>query len=124
MLSEHFVGRLHIAKHGPAEDLPVEDELEISSFVVIFGVFGAIFLLLRWRGLHVVASAYFFVVSLVTTQLAMSKLAAPPFNYRFPASITALHFYCVLLVCAFYSLAINKSMNLLSPTSMSSLQRF
>jgi len=75
---------------------------DVVALGVIICVFVTISLILRPRGIRVVAFANAFVASLVVTQLVMKKLASPPFNFQFPAAVTGLHFCCVWLACVCY----------------------
>lgn len=74
----------------------------ILAVLSILGLFAAICVILRPRGLRVVVNACTFVASLVSTQLGVKVLQSPPFNYRFPGFVTVLHFSCVVLCCAIY----------------------
>jgi drug/metabolite transporter (DMT)-like permease len=72
------------------------------AVIAIVGLFVAIAVILKSRGLRVVVNACMFVASLVSTQLGVKVLQSPPFSYRFPGFVTVLHFSCVVVACAIF----------------------
>jgi len=68
---------------------------QILAILTACGVMGGIFVILRDRPVQVRLAACGFVTSLVSTQLLMKGLCSPPFAFRFPATVTTLHFLCV-----------------------------
>ena len=79
---------------APASTNSIVDNRTLSIFVTV-GVFAALWAILAKRGKKVAISACCFVASLVTTQLLMKKLSSPPYSFRFPGLVTALHFTLV-----------------------------
>lgn len=66
---------------------------------VIVAIFCLLWFVLRHRGLRVQILATIWITSLVVTQLSMKALTSPPFNFRFPALVTILHFASTWGVC-------------------------
>jgi len=98
-------------------------EAQVLSLTVTFALFGAICWILRKRGPQVCASACLFVLTLVSTQLIMSRLSHPPYSYRKPGFVTALHFLCVWLTCIAYWYH-QGDLDKCFPSSMKSRRRF
>ena len=107
---------------APASTISVVDNRTLSIFVTV-GVFAALWAILAKRGKKVAISACCFVASLVTTQLLMKKLSSPPYSFRFPGLVTALHFTLVWLACLVYWRAMGEP-GKNWPGSMASLRRY
>lgn len=100
-----------------------ELEAQVLSLTATLAIFVAVCWILRARGPRVCASACLFVLTLVSTQLIMSRLSHPPYNYKKPGFVTALHFLCVWLTCIaywYYQGDLGKCF----PSSMQSRRRF
>eukprot|EP00927_Polykrikos_kofoidii_P062615 TRINITY_DN57417_c0_g1_i1.p1 TRINITY_DN57417_c0_g1~~TRINITY_DN57417_c0_g1_i1.p1 ORF type:complete len:366 (+),score=48.64 TRINITY_DN57417_c0_g1_i1:131-1228(+) len=96
---------------------------QVGAMLVAASIFGGIALILKPRGLYVQLSACSFVVSLVVTQLLMKRLSSPPMNYRFPLTVTAMHFFSVWMVCIAYW-ATKYDIVRFSPLSIGSYRRY
>lgn len=75
--------------------------LQYLAALATLALFATVAVILRHRGIRVVACAVVFVASLCSTQLAMSLLAHD-FGYKFPGFVTTLHFASVCVGCSVY----------------------
>ena len=85
------------ASEGLRAMLALENLAETLALGVTLTIFSAIWVIVRPRGLGVQLCTCFFVMSLVSTQLLMKDLASRQ-RFRYPATVTALHFLSVWLV--------------------------
>jgi drug/metabolite transporter (DMT)-like permease len=90
---------------------------------VTCGVFVMLWAILAKRGAQVATSACCFVAALVSTQLLMKRLSSPPYSFRYPGLVTALHFSLVWLACLVYWSAMGEP-GKNWPGSMGSARRF
>merc|ERR1719162_2015769 len=88
------------------------------AVAIAAGLFLAICVIMRSRGLKVVALTCGFVASLVSTQLAMKKLQSEPYNYKFAGLVTCVHFATVSIVCYAYWLVWRRDARKCLPTSI------
>lgn len=95
-------GQLHLAPSIPIEAAGGDVFAKVAALAITVAIFVAVLIILRPRGLRVQLSACSFVASLVVTQLMMKALSSPPFDYRFPATVTALHFLSAWVFCHTY----------------------
>lgn len=102
----------------------MDDVQRVLALGITALLFAAICIILRSRGVKVVLLACCFVASLVSTQLAMKKLASPPFSYKFAGFVTCGHFASVSIVCIIYWACWMGEPHRLWPTSMGSWTRF
>lgn len=75
---------------------------QVCAISLTVGLFVAIYVILRSRGLRVVLSASLFVAFLVATQLSVKIVESKPFNWRYPGLLTTLHFSCVVVAVSVY----------------------
>mmetsp|Transcript_46370 Transcript_46370/g.87036 ORF Transcript_46370/g.87036 Transcript_46370/m.87036 type:complete len:369 (+) Transcript_46370:90-1196(+) len=94
-----------------------------AALATIILIFTGICILLWRRGPCVMLSAITFVQALVATQLNMKLLTSAPFSYRFPALVTAMHFFCVLCVSTLYWIYMGDWKKCL-PSSMGNYSRY
>mmetsp|Transcript_9883 Transcript_9883/g.26047 ORF Transcript_9883/g.26047 Transcript_9883/m.26047 type:complete len:405 (-) Transcript_9883:203-1417(-) len=73
-----------------------------TAVALTIGVVSAVLFILRSRGWLVQLSTCTYIASLVVTQLLMKRLTSAPLEYRFPATVTALHFFSVWGTCVVY----------------------
>jgi drug/metabolite transporter (DMT)-like permease len=96
---------------------------EVLAINVAFGIFGVIFIALRPKGPWVPLATCVFIVAIVAQRLLMKQLFSEPFEYRFPAFVTTLHFLSVWIICWLY-FACTGDMSKCMPRSLGTVRRY
>mmetsp|Transcript_68887 Transcript_68887/g.222669 ORF Transcript_68887/g.222669 Transcript_68887/m.222669 type:complete len:360 (+) Transcript_68887:88-1167(+) len=95
---------------------------QVPCIIVAITTFLVILAVLSRHGYLVQLSACVYIISLTATQLLMAELTNRPFEYRFPAWVTVLHFISCWIFCLLYWL-VSGDFNKCSPRSLS-LRRY
>ena len=96
---------------------------QVVAVVVATLIFSAIWAILQPRGVGAQICACSFVLSLVCTQLLMKNLGSGALNFRYPASVTSLHFLFIWLTSWLFW-ASRKQFEKCRPSSMGSARRY
>lgn len=111
-------------------ELVIHDLLQSSRLrrsapvlALILGIFSAVCLALRFRGLRVQAGALCFIATLVCTQLLMKMIGSPAVGFKFPLLVTSLHFLSIWAYAWLYW-ALSKDCTKVRPASLGSLRRY
>lgn len=96
---------------------------EAISVAVAAAILAAIIYVLRNRGAAVQLRTCVFVLSLTSTQLLVKTLNGAPFHFKFPCTVTTLHFVAVWVYCILYWLCRGEPSKIL-PLSTGSLRRY
>jgi drug/metabolite transporter (DMT)-like permease len=97
---------------------------ELLAAHVAIGIFCIIRLALRSKGPWVPAVTSVFIVAVVAQRLLMKQLFSPPFEYRFAAVVTTLHFMSVWVVCWLYFIVSTGDLSKCMPKSLGSVRRY
>merc|ERR1712137_161588 len=98
MLSEGSVenGHLNGVKYALLPELGIHFPIgDLGVSIVSAGalcLFVGVFWVLRSRGLRAQVSACVLIVALSVTQLLVRKVTTPPYDFAYPACVTATHF--------------------------------
>merc|ERR1719183_3422716 len=95
----------------------------IYPLVLMATILVAVCYVLRARGVWVQLRVCGYIYSLVSTQLLMKILTSPPINYRYPATVTTMHFFCVMVTIVAYYAAIG-DLDKCKTTSLGSHRRY
>ncbi|CAE7346518.1 unnamed protein product [Symbiodinium necroappetens] len=96
---------------------------QVAAVLVATFIFLAIWAILQPRGLATQICTCCFVLSLVCTQLLMKDLGSGDLNFRYPATVTSLHFIFMWLT-SWTFWASRKQFHRCRPSSVGSLRRY
>ncbi|CAE7597955.1 unnamed protein product [Symbiodinium sp. CCMP2456] len=99
------------------------DAGQVAAVLVATFIFLAIWAILQPRGLATQICTCCFVLSLVCTQLLMKDLGSGDLNFRYPATVTSLHFVFMWLT-SWTFWASRKQFHRCRPSSVGSLRRY
>lgn len=96
---------------------------QVLAANVALGIFTVIYVALRSKGPLVPLFSCVFIVAVVAQRLLMKQLFSEPFEYRFPAFVTTLHFLSVWAICWLY-FAWKGDLTKCTPRSLGSMRRY
>ncbi|CAE7530485.1 unnamed protein product [Symbiodinium natans] len=99
------------------------DAGQVVAVLVAMLIFLAIWAILRPRGFATQLCTCSFVMSLVCTQLLMKNLGSGDLNFRYPATVTSLHFVFIWLTSWMFW-ATRKQFDKCRPSSLGSVRRY
>ena len=96
---------------------------QVMAVLVAVLIFSAIWAILQSRGLETQICACSFVMSLVCTQLLMKNLGSGVLQFRYPATVTSLHFVFIWFTSWSFWASRNQFAKC-KPSSLGSLRRY